>query len=86
MHLLIYTTAGCHLCEQAKEIIWPLLDDYPFHLKEVDIADSDDLIARYGVRIPVLKFSDSIMTLDWPFDESQLRHFFTRCLPQTDLL
>lgn len=65
--LILYTTLGCHLCEQAKEQVWPLLADSRWRLKEVDIADSDALVERYGVRIPVIARADTGAELGWPF-------------------
>ncbi len=79
-HIILYSTSACHLCEQAKALLWPLKNDYPFSLEEIDIADSDELIARYGIRIPVLVFSvakgeGEIYELGWPFDEDAIRRF-----------
>jgi len=34
----------------------------------VEIADDDELLERYGVRIPVLQRLDTGAELDWPFD------------------
>lgn len=71
--LILYHTSGCHLCEMARDIIWPCLSGSDFKLVEIDIADSDDLIQSYGVRIPVL-FCDG-RELGWPFDGRQLQQF-----------
>lgn len=76
--IYLYSTPGCHLCEMAKEIIFPLLDNYSLHLEEIDIADSDELIERYGVRIPVLKSPRHIDELGWPFDVAQAANFLSR--------
>jgi hypothetical protein len=75
--LYLYTTLGCHLCEQALELVEPLLGDYSFQLKAVDIADSDELMERYGIRIPVLRRPDIDKELGWPFDQQQLSGFFS---------
>ena len=72
----LYSTPGCHLCELAKEIVAPLLNHYALFLEEIDIAESDDLIERYGVRIPVLKFPGCSDDLSWPFDAAQVQSFF----------
>ena len=64
--VILYTTLGCHLCEEAKALISPLLINTHWQLQEVDIADDDDLMARYGIRIPVLSVP-SVGELDWPF-------------------
>ena len=41
----------------------------------VDIADDDQLIERYGTRIPVLRRMDTGAELGWPFDAAQLLTF-----------
>ncbi len=70
--LLLYTTLGCHLCEDAKLLIWPLLEKFNYRLQEIDIADSDELMQSYGTSIPVVKCSDDGEELNWPFDAVQL--------------
>ena len=47
-------------------------------LKQVDIAEDDGLLERYGVRIPVLKAAGSSEDLGWPFDPEQVRHYLAR--------
>lgn len=75
---VLYSTPGCHLCELAKDILWPLLDEFSLRITEVDIAESDELIERYGVRIPVLSAPDLEQELDWPFDQQQARAFLDK--------
>ena len=48
-----YTRAGCHLCENALEVLQDLRGEFKFSLTIVDISDSEDLVARYGNDIPV---------------------------------
>lgn len=74
----LYSTLGCHLCEMAKEIIVPLLNNYSLRLEEIEISESDDLVERYGVRIPVLKSPKHIDELGWPFDSTQADSFLKR--------
>ncbi|WP_347329589.1 glutaredoxin family protein [Marinimicrobium locisalis] len=76
--LILYTTMGCNLCEHAKDRLWPVLSSTDWGLKEVDIADSDELMERYGVRIPVLARGDSGAELDWPFEGDQLERWLSR--------
>lgn len=78
--LTLYMTSGCHLCEQAEELLWPLLDEFSLRLAQVDIADSDELLERYGVRIPVLLCLRSGAELAWPFDQQQARQFLQGCV------
>ncbi|GAB1259585.1 glutaredoxin family protein [Aurantivibrio plasticivorans] len=71
--LILYSTLGCHLCDHAKEILWPILANTKYTLSEVDIADSEQLLELYGTSIPVLEYEQSGEKLYWPFDESQVR-------------
>ena len=41
----------------------------------VDIAQSEELVERYGTRIPVLRRNDTGAELDWPFTRDQLLTF-----------
>lgn len=80
MKVYLYSTAGCHLCEHAKAVVWPLLLQYQFRLMEIDIADNDELIALYGIRIPVLASPVSTRELNWPFNADEVDAFFSELL------
>ncbi len=73
--IYLYSTPGCHLCDLAKDILWPLLNDYPLRMEEIDIAESDELLERYGVRIPVVAQPHSLNELGWPFDTAKAQVF-----------
>lgn len=73
--VFLYSTAGCHLCDTAWEILAPLITQLPLRLEEVDIAETDELIERYGIRIPVLKLENESEELGWPFDAQQAWEF-----------
>lgn len=73
VNVLLFGTAGCHLCDQAKA----LLKASGLAAESVDVAADDALTDRYGSRIPVLRRSDSGAEMDWPFDACGLRHFMT---------
>ena len=78
MEVYLYSTLGCHLCEQAKTLLWPQLARYQCRLLEKDIADDDALIERYGTRIPVLVVSDLSDELGWPFSEVDVGNFLAK--------
>ncbi len=44
-------------------------------LTEVDIADYEELLKTYGVRIPVLRRQDNDAELDWPFGLEEVESF-----------
>lgn len=78
MDILLYHTAGCHLCELAETI----LDDVVSNTKNAsfnvilkDIALDDSLIEQFGTYIPVIKHADTTDLLYWPFDYASLDAF-----------
>ncbi|MGH1373754.1 MAG: glutaredoxin family protein [Cellvibrionaceae bacterium] len=73
--LFLYTTLGCHLCEQAKVLAWPVLEHYGYRLQEVEIVDQSQLMELYAVRIPVLAKTQLSEGLGWPFSQQQLADY-----------
>lgn len=72
--LNLYTTLGCHLCDEAADMIRE--QNFPdIKLLTIEISESERLLADYGVRIPVLKFQDSTKELAWPFNATELSIF-----------
>ena len=71
MNIKFYGTAHCHLCEEAGVILREsgIAADY------VDIAGDDELLEKYGIRIPVLKRVDTGAELGWPFDVAAVSRF-----------
>jgi hypothetical protein len=49
---ILYVRSGCHLCEDASVLLDDMLG--PDGWEAVDIEQDDDLLVRYGHRIPVL--------------------------------
>jgi glutaredoxin len=52
--ITLYTRTGCHLCEEAKAVIDPMLSEFGATLREVNIDDDAELTRRYGTDIPVV--------------------------------
>jgi glutaredoxin len=50
----LYTRPGCHLCEEAKTAIAPLLREFGASLREVNIEKDAILEERYGWDVPVI--------------------------------
>jgi glutaredoxin len=50
----IYSRRGCHLCEEAKAQIAPLLKEFSARLTEINIDEDPDLRARYDYDVPVI--------------------------------
>jgi hypothetical protein len=45
---------GCHLCDEARPVVRSAARWSGVGVIEVDIDDDDGLVARYGLRIPVV--------------------------------
>lgn len=71
--LILYTTAGCHLCEDAEAIL-NYCQSYRADIswQSVDIAEDEALVQLYGLRIPVIKSVATQAELGWPFDPGQV--------------
>jgi len=50
----LYTRPGCHLCEEAKTTIAPLLREFGAVLHEVNIDEDEILRERYSYDVPVI--------------------------------
>jgi Glutaredoxin-like domain (DUF836) len=73
---ILYGTLGCHLCEVAEAQIAALLESLHLSTLEIeclDIVDSDELLAVYGERIPVLRRVLDGAEIAWPFADEALR-------------
>jgi glutaredoxin len=49
-----YTKPGCHLCEQAEELLEALMAECPLDLEMIDITTDVDIFDRYRYEIPVI--------------------------------
>ena len=52
--LTLYSKPGCHLCDEMKHVIERVGERIPLALEVIDISTDADLMARYGLEIPVL--------------------------------
>ncbi len=71
----LYSSEGCHLCEQAIDLIGDVIPDH--QIKVVDIIDENiegtqNLVEIYGLHIPVLERLEDNRKLFWPFEQSQV--------------
>lgn len=71
LKLVLYSTDCCHLCDIAKEILINNAQHLPVEIAEQDIAFSDELMNKYGTKIPVLKNEVNKDELCWPFNDME---------------
>lgn len=68
--LTLYGTQGCHLCDEAERLLNQAKRARPLQWQYIDIALDDELVEKYGVKIPVLEStneSGAVTVLHWPF-------------------
>ncbi|HEX5309532.1 MAG TPA: glutaredoxin family protein [Solirubrobacteraceae bacterium] len=70
--ITLYTSPGCHLCEQARATLIEIGGDHPFELVEYDITGDEALHRAYFERIPVIAL-DGEELFDFFVDERELR-------------
>ncbi len=62
--LVLYSRAGCHLCDEARELLQALLDERARQglttprLDEIDIESDPELERRFFTTIPVVELGD----------------------------
>jgi len=54
LDVTLYTRPGCHLCDEAKAVMGPLLAEFGARLREVNIDEDEVLRERYGYDVPVI--------------------------------
>lgn len=70
--LTFYTTAGCHLCEEAERLLIELVAQHAVAVEVVDIAEDERLAEVYGIRIPVVRHEETGREAGWPFSYGEL--------------
>lgn len=75
--ITLYTREGCHLCDQAKSQILPLLSEFGATLREVDIDDDTLLHDRYTNDVPVV-FLGAQMIAQHRLDPGRLRQLLAQ--------
>lgn len=73
--LVLYSTAGCHLCELAEEQLREAQTTFELKWQWTEIVDSEELMERYSVRIPVVAETASGKEIGWPFAQTELRQW-----------
>ena len=54
IEVTFYTKAGCHLCEDAREILEEIAEHTEYTLTEIDIRHDMAVFELYRYRIPVI--------------------------------
>lgn len=55
LSVVLYTRQGCHLCDDAWDLLTARQKVHGFELRAVDIESDPELTERHGLRIPVVE-------------------------------
>jgi glutaredoxin len=68
----MYGKPGCHLCDEARNVITRVCAELGVEWNELDITSDDELYRRFWEQIPVT-FVDGEQHDFWKVDEARLR-------------
>lgn len=54
VQVIVYSRAGCHLCDDAADLLADEAKRFPLHIEKIDIDTDAVLKERYGLLIPVI--------------------------------
>lgn len=61
IQVTFYTKAGCHLCEEARDMLEDIAALTPYELTEIDIRGNPAIFEKYRYRIPVIIIDDETL-------------------------
>lgn len=72
--LTLYGRGYCHLCDDMRKALQPLIDEFGAQLLEVDVDSDVALEERYGELVPVLLGDDGELC-HYFLDEASVRAY-----------
>ena len=72
----LYGTLGCHLCDEAEQVLQPFVAQ-GLVVELLDIIESSAWLERYALSIRVLRRVDTGQELHWPFDQQAVLQLLT---------
>ena len=83
--VVLFGRAGCHLCEDAREVVRTVCEETGEHWSEVDVDSGEvpgrDLPAELGELVPVVEV-DGVQQGYWRIDAARLRRTLTAAGPR----
>lgn len=71
-HLTLYSRTWCHLCEQMRDALEPLLREFGATLEVVDVDADPALVERYDELVPVL-VCEGVELCHYRLDDERVR-------------
>ena len=75
LQVTFYTKAGCHLCDDARDMLDEIATQTVYELTEIDIRRDPEIFERYRYRIPVISINETLVA-EGHVEYSALVHAF----------
>ena len=75
LQVIFYTKAGCHLCDDARDMLDEIAAETVYELTEIDIRRDTTLFELYRYRIPVIMLNETLVA-EGRVDYNELTHAF----------
>jgi glutaredoxin len=59
--VIFYTKTGCHLCEEARDMLEDIAALTSYELTEIDIRSNPTIFEKYRYRIPVIVINNETL-------------------------
>ena len=60
--VVVLSKPGCHLCDDADEVVAGVADDLGVEWESRDISNDADLLAQWGEYVPVVLVDGDVLT------------------------
>ena len=60
LRVTVYTRAQCCCCHKAIDVLREYQSRHGFAIEEVDVDSDPDLVAKYGLTVPVVAFDGKV--------------------------
>ena len=61
LRVTLYTKAGCHLCQDARDMLDEIAGQVDYELTEIDIRSDNEIFEQYRYRIPVILIDKTLV-------------------------
>ena len=75
LQVKFYMKAGCHLCEDVREMLDEIATQSTYELTEIDIRRDFETFELYRYRIPVVMINETVVA-EGRIDYNELLHAF----------
>jgi len=77
IELVVFTRAGCHLCEALLEELDLFCSTGPYTFQTVEISGNEKLEQQYGLKVPVVTYEHDTLC-EFFLDVNKIEEYFDK--------